>query len=1609
MTEVATRDAPDDAPGPEDGTHTPGRAAPHVLPVALVLLGGLALRLLLAYVIWPGEGLVSDLRLFTLWADVLAQHGPGGFYANAGFADYPPGYLYVLWIMGLVGQALAGPLGVAPADVVGPLVKLPAIAADMLVAILLYRAARRWWGERAGLIAAAVFLFVPVTWYDAAVWGQVDAVGALLLLGAVLLLIEGWSEPAVAVAALAAVTKPQYAIGLAVVGAVLVGRHLLRPSEAPVPPVGRWTGALDARLGGWFTRRRGWVRLVSSALVGAVVIVVALLPFDLPILAPADLAGIPVVGSIAGFVALVTSAAAYYGVLTVNAFNGWALVGPTPLMTALSHQYQWTYDSLAIVGGIPAVTVGTAALGLAALLVVATLVLRDDRWAILVGFTVLAVAFFALPTRVHERYLFPAFATGALLAAASVRWRWWYVLLGVGNAINLHAILTMPFEGYGTPAMRALPLGDAARAPITVMSVSLLTTVLFVLALTAFVRDVSWPAFVAVPASVRRWRDGRSREPAVAEPALAVAAAAVASAVPVGAPSVDTAVPVDASPAAAGPTGGAASGPGPAMSPWYAPLLPPAAGIRVDPGAVLGGASSRTLARFRGPVAGGRARRRDLAIVAVIVVLTFGTRLYRLETPRTEYFDEYWHATAAMELLQDWRYGMPHTLIEQTHPHLAKYAMAAGIDLFGADRVTAGGVMGSPVAAVAFEPSYADPALAGGRGGDRILVATGSAILSAEHGDIAKAMAIPVAGATSLAVDEDQHWTLVGTDDGSIWGISSASLSAAGSTGAPVTARRIGNVGEPIRGVWAVGDGRVLVRLDGDRLVVVDEATAAPLANTSIAGVRAILPYRVGDVRRIAVATPTGIVALDPATLAQVAAVPVDGGVTGLGFVDGNAYDKKARQMLEEPAIYAATGGPSMVATTVAPDGGLSLAATFPMPGPVADVRWDRPSNLLHVLGTAPSGSPTVYVVTPQSNAVFGDVALPFAPSTWVLDVQPADPSRDRERILTFSPSGAVVSVAIGSQSFGWRLPGAFLGALTVGLVYLLALVLFRRRSIALIAAGLLLVDGLAFQQARIAMNDVYVGFFIVAGLLLLAWLLRGTAAGRRATVELILLPPAIGAVLGLGLASKWVAMYAIGAAGLLFLLRSWLGRRLALAGMAALTGVLGYLAVADDPANLTFLLVMLALTAVLAVGIVRGEAREASGETPGAARGMDARWPRWRAAVPIAWFLACIVVVPAGVYVASYVPWALSTAGGPRLFPGWPAGNTGQTLLDLQAQMYAYHDQWRWPHGSGSPWWAWPLDLKPVWGYLETFVDGTQATILGAGNPFLLWASIPALGAGAWLAWRRRSWALGFGVVAFLCLWLPWARIDRVAFNYHYYVALPFAYLLLAWLLADLWERPTARLRWFGRWVVGVALYMPAILWALKGPLCVVAGADPATPVCAEPLTAVALPVAAWTALATVVLVIGVLRSSPRRMVAAFLGVAVVASIALYPALSAVVVPGGWPWVYQALLPSWDTRFAFASVTTLPSGSSVVSGGTVVVLLLAVGVVALSAWGARRWGKSPAPADGDPGRGPAATPPAAALAPAAAAPGPVAEPSPETVPPPAGDETSRSDGPPRP
>ncbi len=61
--------------------------------------------------------------------------------------------------------------------------------------------------------------------------------------------------------------------------------------------------------------------------------------------------------------------------------------------------------------------------------------------------------------------------------------------------------------------------------------------------------------------------------------------------------------------------------------------------------------------------------------------------------------------------------------------------------------------------------------------------------------------------------------------------------------------------------------------------------------------------------------------------------------------------------------------------------------------------------------------------------------------------------------------------------------------------------------------------------------------------------------------------------------------------------------------------------------------------------------------------------------------------------------------------------------------------------------------------------------------------------------AFRRRSLALALILIGVRCAsGSPWARIDRAAFQYHYYTSLPFVILALAYFVAELWHGPSRR-----------------------------------------------------------------------------------------------------------------------------------------------------------------------------------------------------------------------
>src|SRR5262245_26669188 len=261
--------------GPAIGEPDPGRAAPTRTGTGdtggiLVLLAlGLAFRLIIAYLL-PGSGFSNDVAAFRFWANELATHGLNGFYGRGFFIDYSPGYLYVLWAVGVVGNALGG---------IGDLIKVPPILADAALGYLTWSMILELGGgRRAAQLGALIVVVNPITWFDSAIWGQVDSVGVVALLLAVRELWRDRPERAAILAALAAIIKPQLAIVIPVVAVVVIRRALwprggfgVADEASPI--------AESASTMSWERRTRGPLRIVTAGLAGLLTLVLLSLPF----------------------------------------------------------------------------------------------------------------------------------------------------------------------------------------------------------------------------------------------------------------------------------------------------------------------------------------------------------------------------------------------------------------------------------------------------------------------------------------------------------------------------------------------------------------------------------------------------------------------------------------------------------------------------------------------------------------------------------------------------------------------------------------------------------------------------------------------------------------------------------------------------------------------------------------------------------------------------------------------------------------------------------------------------------------------------------------------------------------------------------------------------------------------------------------------------------------------------------------------------------------------------------------------------------------------------------------------------------------------------------
>ncbi len=373
------------------------------LRAAALTLAAIAVVKFAMLPLFPGFGV--DVGSYESWALQIADVGPAHMYQAGYFLDYPPGYLYALWLAGAIAQLIG-----ASGDLLRVIVESPALVADFTVALLMFACVRRGGASRNAAYATMLLVALnPALLFDTVVWGQSDSVLAFTMLLSVVALLESQYDLAWGVAAISVLVKPQ--------GLMLV-------------PVLAFAMPFDAR---------AWLRAaLSFALLGL-----------------AGIAAFQIGHPWRWILDLYTSTAAYYHETSVNAFNLLALLGGLR---------QQDSDTLA---GISYFSLGMGLLVPLYLYVGWILWIGRTPRRLMFAAFIAIFGFFMLAPRMHERYLCPALVFAAPLALESGTMLAVFAIISLTGVFNLayvlHALNTVVFlDARDGPAMAASALNLVA-------------------------------------------------------------------------------------------------------------------------------------------------------------------------------------------------------------------------------------------------------------------------------------------------------------------------------------------------------------------------------------------------------------------------------------------------------------------------------------------------------------------------------------------------------------------------------------------------------------------------------------------------------------------------------------------------------------------------------------------------------------------------------------------------------------------------------------------------------------------------------------------------------------------------------------------------------------------------------------------------------------------------------------------------------------------------------------------------------------------------------------------------------------------------------------------
>jgi dolichyl-phosphate-mannose-protein mannosyltransferase len=164
---------------------------------------------------------------------------------------------------------------------------------------------------------------------------------------------------------------------------------------------------------------------------------------------------------------------------------------------------------------------------------------------------------------------------------------------------------------------------------------------------------------------------------------------------------------------------------------------------------------------------------------------------------------------------------------------------------------------------------------------------------------------------------------------------------------------------------------------------------------------------------------------------------------------------------------------------------------------------------------------------------------------------------------------------------------------------------------------------------------------------------------------------------------------------------------------------------------------------------------------------------------------LLAFVLLPAAVYLLSYLPWMEQAH--PHGLAAW--GGRVRDVVTTQRAIWRYHADLTATHAYFSRWWTWPWLYRPTW-YFWWSGSGVVRGIVALGNPAIWWAAVPAAAWAAVTGVRWRDPRRLFAGAGFFLLYLPWGLSPRTLnFSHYLFEAIPYACLALGIFLDRVWD----------------------------------------------------------------------------------------------------------------------------------------------------------------------------------------------------------------------------